>query len=130
MSNVATGLTAEDIDFGKKLWLTLRNDSSRFPVKGMFWLLEGEWHLVVASDVVDEIGQREAYRKLDASVPFNPGDASQMLRIDLTSPKSPLYQAFRQLWLHTPEERVEGRRLASSQVGGMYIEDVYFYGVH
>ncbi|HVI10407.1 MAG TPA: hypothetical protein VND65_19115 [Candidatus Binatia bacterium] len=129
MSNIATGLTGEDIEFGKKLWRMLRADS-RFPVCGMFWLLEGEWHLVIASDIVDKLGPRDAYEELDKTIPFDPSEASQMLRIDLISPKSPLYVAFRNLWTHTPEDRVEGRRLSSSQVAGMYVDDVYFYGVH
>lgn len=130
VSNIATGLTNEDIEFGKKLWRTLRADSSPFPVRGMFWLLEGEWHLVIASDIVNELGPRDAYQRLDKMIQFDPTEASQLLRIDLISPKSPLYVAFRNLWAHTPKERVEGRRLSSSQVAGMYIEDVYFYGVH
>jgi hypothetical protein len=130
MPDITTGLTAEDIEFGRDLWRLLRADSSPFPVRGMFWLLEGEWHLVIASKIVDEVGPRDAYKRLDEVVPFDPVEASQLLRIDLISPKSPLYEAFRNLWAHTPQERVEGRRLAGSQVAGMYIEDVYFYGVH
>ena len=129
MANIVTGLTTEDLAFGKRLWIELGTKDSPFPVKGMFWLLEGEWHLVVASERVDKLGPRDAYRELDRVVEFAPAESSQLSKIDLISPRSPLYEAFRNLWAHTPSDRVEGRRLASSQVAGMYIEDVYFYGV-
>jgi hypothetical protein len=130
MTNVTMGLTDEDIGFGKKLWHKLEAKDSPFPVRGMFWLLEGEWHLKIASDRVDELGARDAYRELDKVAQVAPSESSQLSKIDLVSPRNPLYEAFRMLWVHTPQDRVEGRRLASSQVAGMYIEDVYFYGVH
>jgi hypothetical protein len=129
MTNITMGLTDEDVAFGKKLWHELGGNNSPFPVRGMFWLLESEWHLVIASDVVDKLGPRDAYRELDKVAQVAPNESSKLSKIDLISPKNPLYQAFRSLWAHTPQERIEGRRLASSQVAGMYIEDVYFYGV-
>jgi hypothetical protein len=129
VANITMGLTDEDVAFGKKLWHELGTKDSPFPVRGMFWLLEGEWHLVIASEIVDKLGARDAYRELDKVVQVAPSESAQLSKIDLVSPRSPLYEAFRMLWVHTPQERVEGRRLASSQVAGMYIEDVYFYGV-
>lgn len=129
MTNITMGLTDEDLAFGKKLWNELGTKDSLFPVKGMFWLLEGEWHLVIASDVVEKHGPRDAYRELDKVVHVAPAESSQLSKIDLVSPKNPLYEAFRSLWAQTPQDRIEGRRLASSQVAGMYVEDVYFYGV-
>jgi hypothetical protein len=129
MTNVTTGLTDEDVEFGKKLWHQLGTKDSPFPVKGMFWLLKGDWHLVIASERVDKMGPRDAYRELDKTVHPGREESSKLSKIEMISPRSPLYEAFRNLWAHTPQERVEGRRLASSQVAGMYIEDVYFYGV-
>lgn len=129
MANITMGLTDEDVAFGKKLWHELGTKDSAFPVRGMFWLLESEWHLVIASEIVDKLGPRDAYRALDKAVRIAPAESSQLSKIDLISPKSPLYEAFRTLWANTPPNRVEGRRLASSQVAGMYVEDVYFYGV-
>lgn len=129
MADIATVLTDADIEFGRKLWDQLTTQNSSFPVQGMFWLLEGEWHLVIATTAVDEVGPRGAYEKLEKMIPFDPTTASQHLRIDLVSPGNPLYKAFRSLWQHTPPDRIEGRRLDSSQVGGMYIEAAHFYGV-
>jgi hypothetical protein len=129
MTNVTTGLTQDDLDFGKKLWHEFGTKDSAFPIRGMFWLLENEWHLVIASEIVDKVGPRDAYGELDKVVRPAPAELPQLSKIDLISPRSPLYEAFRNLWAHTPQDRVEGRRLASSQVAGMYVEEVYFYGV-
>jgi hypothetical protein len=128
MTNTTTGLTDADVEFGKRLWHEL--DASRqFPVRGMLWLLESEWRLVIASEIVDKMGPRDAYRKLAEIVPPDPVDSAQLLKVELISPKNPLYEALRAMFAHTPPSRIEGARLASSQVGGRYIEDAYFYGV-
>jgi hypothetical protein len=130
MSYAGTALSEADIEFGKKLWEGLRGNP-KFPVRGMFWLLEGNWHLYIASDKVAELGPRDAYRHMAEVIPLVPTDSSssQQLRINLVSTKNPLYEAFRQLWVNTPPDHVEGRRLASTQIAGMYIEEAYFYGV-
>jgi hypothetical protein len=128
VSNISTVLSDADIEFGKKLWNELRANS-QFPVKGMLWLLEGEWRLVIASDIVGELGPRDAYRKLAQVVQLAAEHSPQLSRLELVSPKNPLYEAFRTLWAQTPADRVEGARLTSSQVAGMYIDDAYFYGV-
>src|ERR1700689_2008201 len=106
MANVTMGLTDEDVAFGKKLWRELGAKDSAFPAKGMFWLLEGEWHLVIASEIVEKLGPRDAYREVDKAVQIPPAESSQLSKIDLTSPRSPLYEAFRTLWANTPPDRV------------------------
>ncbi|HEY3972769.1 MAG TPA: hypothetical protein VGM18_07180 [Candidatus Sulfotelmatobacter sp.] len=126
MPYIAMGLTDADVEFGKNLWHELRV-SQRFPIAGMFWLLDGEWHLVIASPVVDELGPRDSYRKLAEIVRLNQGDSARLLRVQLISPRNPLYEALRSVFGKTAS--VEGARLGGSQVGGMYIEDAYLYGV-
>jgi hypothetical protein len=130
MMYTSTALSDADIRFGKTLWEDLR-DNPQFKVRGMFWLLEGTWRLYIASEVVAELGPRDAYRKMAEAVRLVPTDSfsAQLLRINLVSPKSPLYEAFRQFWTSTPPDHIEGTRLASTQVAGMYIEEAYFYGV-
>jgi len=130
MTYTSTVLSEADMEFGRRLWHELRTNP-QFPVRGMFWLLEGSWHLYIASEVVAELGPRDAYRKMAEVVQLIPTDSSssQLLRINLVSPKNPLYEAFRLLWTNTPPDHVEGRRLASTQVAGMYIDEAYFYGV-
>ena len=126
MSYTKTALNDADIDFGRRLWREL-SASTQFPVRVALWLLEGEWHLVIASEVVDRIGARDAYRKLAEVVPFEPAESSELSRIDLIGIKHPLYKGLRDVFAQSAS--VEGARLGGSQVGGVYIEDAYLYGV-
>lgn len=121
-------LTTGDIDFGKELWRALRASKS-FPAQGVLWLLESDngWRLLIATPRVDEVGRQKAYEQLaNATRGVVPG-ANQPLRIELISPKEPLYQALRSVFAQTAS--VEGARLGNTQVGGMYIEDAYLYEV-
>lgn len=126
MHYISTGLTAEDIEFGSNLWRQLW-DNEKLPVVGMLWLFEGDWHLLIASHVVDELGPRDSFRKLASIVHLAPSDHPRLLRVQMISPRSPLYEALRSIFGKTAS--VEGARLGGSQVGGIYIEDAYLYGV-
>jgi hypothetical protein len=126
MPYITTGLTDADVGFGKRLWHELEA-SDQFPIAGMLWLLDGEWHLLIASRVVDELGPRDAYRKLAGIVRLPPDDHSRLWRVQLISPRNSLYEALHHVFAKTAS--VEGARLEGSQVGGIYIEDAYLYGV-
>jgi hypothetical protein len=76
---------------------------------------------------VDKIGARDAYRKLANIVTLGPAESSQLARIDLIGTKHPLYQGLSSVFAQAAS--VEGARLGGSQVGGVYIEDAYLYGV-
>jgi HEPN domain-containing protein len=55
-------LSGTDINFGKLLWHALRGNK-KFPASGALWLSQcesGEWHLLIATSRVDEIGPRKA----------------------------------------------------------------------
>lgn len=128
MSYVET-ITTADLEFGHKLWDALR-DNRKFPISGMLWLFEpdaGQWHLVIASPVVDKIGPRNAYRALAEATKNIPASGDQLLKIELVSPKHPLYEAIRSVFGQAAS--VEGSRLGHSYVGGIYVEDAYLYGV-
>jgi hypothetical protein len=123
-------LSGMDIDFGKSLWHALRGNKT-FPVEGALWLSRSEsdaWHLLVATPKVDEIGRREAYEELFKIARRLPANSEQFLRIELISPRQPLYQALRSVFGKT--ESVEGARLGNTQIEGMYINDAYLYGIH
>jgi hypothetical protein len=125
----AEALTAEDIEFGRKLWHSLRGNK-KFPAQGVLWLREpeaGEWHLLVASPKVDSLGPRDAYRALADVTRKVPADSAQLLKIELISPKYPVYRALRSVFAKT--KSVEGARLGNTQVAGMYINDAYLYEV-
>jgi hypothetical protein len=121
-------LTTWDIDFGRQLWQALRNNSA-FPATGLLWLLESEsgWRLLIATDRVDQVGRRKAYEELaNATRGVEPG-TSQPSKIELVSPQAPLYQALRALF--KDPHSAEGARLSNTQVGGIYVEDAYMYGI-
>jgi hypothetical protein len=121
-----TALSDADIEFGRKLWHEL-SANPQFPVMGVLWLLESEWHLVIASEMVDKLGARDAYRKLAEVALLAPAESSKLSRIDLIGTKHPLYQGLKSVFGQAAS--VEGARLGGSQVGGVYIEDAYLYGV-
>jgi hypothetical protein len=121
-----TALSDADIEFGRKLWREL-SANPQFPVTGALWLLESEWHLVIASEIVDKLGARDAYRKLADVVSPSSADPGQLSRINLIGTKHPLYQGLKSVFAQAAS--VEGARLGGSQVGGVYIEDAYLYGV-
>jgi hypothetical protein len=128
MSYVAT-LNEVDIEFGRRLWQSLRTNPN-FPIAGAFWLLEpegGEWHLIIASPKVDELGPRDAFRELAEETRSIPAEFGQRLKIVLISPKQPMYQALRSVFGQTAS--VEGARLGGTQVAGTYIDDAYLYEV-
>lgn len=121
-------LTTWDIDFGRKLWQALRNNKV-FPAQGLFWLLESEdgWRLLVATVKVDEVGRRKAYEDLASITRGVIADGNQSLKIELISPRVPLYRELRSIFGSTAS--VEGARLGNTQVGGIYIEDAYLYEI-
>ncbi|HEY6763834.1 MAG TPA: hypothetical protein VI386_03610 [Candidatus Sulfotelmatobacter sp.] len=126
MTYTKTALSDADIEYGRKLWHDL-GANSRFPVRCALWLLEGEWHLVIASEIVDRLGARDAYRKLAAAAELSPDQSAQLSRIDLIGLKHPLYQSLSSAF--SKAASVEGVRLGGSQVGNVYIDDAYLYGV-
>ncbi|MGO8819509.1 MAG: hypothetical protein ACLQVG_33160 [Terriglobia bacterium] len=128
MSYVET-LDGLDIEFGRKLWQSLRNNTE-FPIQGTFWLLEpeaGEWLLVIASPKVDALGPRDAYRELAALTENIPANSRQLLKIKLISPRDPMYEALRSFFAQTAS--VEGARLGNTMVGGMLIGEAYLYEI-
>ncbi|HEV2382452.1 MAG TPA: hypothetical protein VG206_22015 [Terriglobia bacterium] len=131
MSYVET-LNEADLEFGRKLWQMLRANP-KFPIAGVFWLLEpddgqiGRWRLIIASPRVDVLGPRDAYRELAEVTRKIPAGFGQRLKIELISPRHPMYQALRSVFAQTAS--VEGARLGGTQVGGTYIEGAYLYEV-
>ncbi len=122
-------LSGTDIDFGKALWQVLRGNE-KFPANGALWLFKSKsdnWHLLIATPLVDEIGPRKAYEELSGITQSIPADSTQLLRIELVSPRQPLYQALRSVFGKTAS--VEGARLGNTQIGGMFINDAYLYEI-
>jgi hypothetical protein len=83
--------------------------------------------LLIATPWVDEVGPRKAYEELAVVTRRVSPDSSQLLRIELISPRLPFYQALHSVFGETAS--VEGARLGNTQVGGMYIHDAYLYEI-
>jgi hypothetical protein len=128
MSDVET-LDGLDIEFGRKMWQSLRNNED-FPIQGILWLWEpetGGWHLVIVSPKVDKLGSRDAYIELSPIMRGITTDSSQRIKIELISPKHPLFQALRSVFAQTAS--VEGARLRNTMVGGRFIDEAYLYEI-
>ena len=122
-------LTETDIGFGKNLWGALRRNKV-FPANGALWLFQsepGEWHLLIATPRVDEVGPRKAYEELARITRHMTAPATLLLRIELISPRVPFYQALRSVFEKSAS--VEGARLGNTQIGGVYIDDAYLYEI-
>jgi hypothetical protein len=122
-------LTGADIEFGNTLWRLLRTNRS-FPINGILWLFQlqsGDWHLLIATPRVDTVGPKNAYAELSNITKSIVTDSTQLLRVELISPKHPFYQALRSVFGQTAS--VEGTRLGNTQIGGMYIDDAYLYEI-
>jgi len=122
-------LTPTDIDFGKTVWSVLRRNKV-FPANGALWLFQsesGDWHLLIATPRVDEVGPRKAYEELSNITRNIPADSAQLLRIELISPRNPFYEALRSVFGKTAS--VEGARLGNTQLAGIYIDDAYLYEI-
>lgn len=122
-------LTGTDMDFGKVLWNVLRRNN-KFRANGALWLLQpeaGEWHFVITTPRVDEVGPRKAYEELSQITRQIAADSSTLLKIELISPRQPFYEALRSVFGNTAS--VEGARLGGTQIGGRYINDAYLYEI-
>ena len=115
MTYSKTALSDADIEFGRKLWHDL-SANPQFPIVGALWVLDGEWHLVIASALVDKIGARDAYRRLAEIALLRPEESSKLSSIDLIGTKHPLYQGLKSVFAKAAS--VEGARVGGSQVGG------------
>ncbi|HMC30945.1 MAG TPA: hypothetical protein VKL99_08920 [Candidatus Angelobacter sp.] len=122
-------LTGIDVEFGRKLWQSL-GEKKTFPFQGIFWLFQmepGIWHLFIATPRVDAVGPRNAYAELTEITKHISADSDQLFKIELISPKHPLYQALRSVFGQTAS--VAGTRLGNTQIGGIYIDEAYLYEI-
>lgn len=105
--------------------------SRTFPALGVLWLFRSdsnnEWHLLIATPRVDEVGARKAYTELAPITRRMNADSDQLSRVVVISPRIPLYQGLRSVFGNTAS--VEGARLGNTQVGGVYIDDAYLYEI-
>lgn len=119
-------LVEVDIELGRRILEALAH--AHIPVSAALWLFVpqlGEWHLMIATSLVDRKGPRTAYGELWTIL-----QKHQLLpqlplrRIYLLSPKTPFVSALRS----TLRTMLPGR-LRSAYLGDRFIEDAYVYPV-
>lgn len=119
-------LVEADIELGKRILDALAR--AHIAVSAALWLFIpqlGEWHLMIATSLVDRKGPRSSYEKIWSIL-----QKQQLLpqlplrRIYLLSPSTPFVSALR-----TTLRKMLPGRLRSAYVGDRFIEDAYVYPV-
>lgn len=113
------------VEAGRRLIELL--DQKGFPVTSAFWLYRSEpesWRMILASPVVDELGSRAAYGKINEAMEGFEG-LSTLYEVSLVSPKDELVSLLRKA-IGTGQG-VQTIRFSHNVIDGRYIEDAVIY---
>ncbi len=129
----AASLVERDIGDGEKLVRHLDKDG--FPVSAAFWYYESEpdkWRLIIASNVVDDLGPLEAYRQLFESIGRLQKKARSQysldsFRIQLVKKRDRLPALLKRAVKTGPG--ISGIRFTGNAIDGTLIDDAYIYRV-
>ena len=120
-----TALVGPDIEEGRRFLDLLKADGVR--IDAALWQRDevfGRWSLVIVTPLVDTLGLRETYRRLDKIK-----SKAQLLKVDLLNvslftPKAPFYKS-----LHRELPHAENLAVSKRPVGGHVVEDGFIYFV-
>lgn len=127
-----TTLVERDFRDGKKL--IERLDEAKFGVHSAFWIFNSEsglWRLIIATPLVEIQSQKEAYKKIKATIyaieqPFN----ISLQNISVISPSHMIVGTLRQFFgTLSDNNRIEGIRFSGSTINNSFIEDAYIYRI-
>ncbi len=119
-------LVANQIDDVPRLVNRIKEDN--IDVKAVFWLYTSEadqWYLYIATDLVDQVGITEAYKRVLRTMKQLPNLRIDRFQVKLVSPADASAKAiadFRAM-THAPAPT----EIRSSNLGGIYIEHAYVY---
>jgi len=123
---VEAPLVVPDVEFGRKILRAL--DVAQFPLTVAAWLKENDdWNLVLATPLYEEIGVKEAYRRLLAALSIEGPVYLAGLPLRLEGQRSPFVKALRKTFGKTAS--VEGMRLGGHTIGGTWVGDGYIYRI-
>ena len=123
---VEAPLVVPDVEFGRKILRAL--DVAQFPLTVAAWLKENDdWNLVLATPLYEEIGVKEAYRRLLAALSTEGPVYLAGLPLRLEGQRSPFVKALRKTFGKTVS--VEGMRLGGHTIGGTWVGDGYIYRI-
>ncbi len=124
-----TPLVDKDIQEGERLIKTL--DERDFGVHSAFWFYlpkPNEWRLVIVTDLVDELGPREAYARLQREISKIQPELDLTIRnISMISPKADLIQLLRRA-IKTGRS-ISHTRFTANVINGVLIDDAYLYRI-
>ena len=121
-------LVEKDVADGKRLIGSL--DSSGFQVVAALWFYEpedGEWRLIVASPLVEEIGQKDAYALIQEQLARLSPIGIALRQISVISPNNDLIKLLR-VAIRTGHG-ISGIRFTRNTINNVFIEDAYIYRV-
>ena len=114
------------IDDGRQFLKLLRN--AGIPVKAALWQRDSLWSdttLVIVTPLVDEIGIKETYRRLDQILSASPDSPRiSLLNVSIFTPQSWFYKSLRRDLRGT-----QNRAVTKRPVGDHIIEDGFIYFV-
>ncbi|MGH7222673.1 MAG: hypothetical protein ACRELF_05560, partial [Gemmataceae bacterium] len=124
-----TVLVAHDFEEGARLLRAL--DGAGMPVVGAMWYYlpeESVWRYLVASLLVDKVGPRETYARIEAvRAGTSPSIDISLVNISAVSPTDPLITELR-IFAGTPgRPYIGGVGMRKSAIGNRYVEGSYIY---
>ncbi len=125
---VTERLTDSMMDAGAKL--VARLDKNSADVKSAFWLFLSEeqlWKFIVASPLVDSIGPREYYKKINEAnqLAKDSENVISLNDIGVSNTKNQVVQILK-MAIATGDV-ISGIRFSRNTINGVFIEDTYIY---
>jgi hypothetical protein len=119
-------LVANQIDDVPRLIDRIKEDN--IDVKAVYWLYTSEsdlWYLYIATDLVDQIGITEAYKKVLKAMKQLPNLRIERFRLKLVSPADKVASAI--VGFARMRRGPSPTEIQSSTLGGMHIEHAFVY---
>lgn len=110
--------------------LLRRLDAKGIPVTAAFWLRmseEDDWRLVLASPLVDELGPKASYQRVQSATAPLLLDGISLADISLLSPKHDIIKLMGHAVGTGPAPSISGIRFSSGVINNAFIYDAYIY---
>jgi hypothetical protein len=120
-------LVGPEIETGEGILRSL--DAAAFPVTVAMWIFKekaDEWKLLLGTPLYDKLGVSEAYHRLIGAMSREQRVALSRFSIRLEGNRHPLIKELRKTLGKTA---VQGMRLSSQAIGGVWIDDAYVYRI-
>jgi hypothetical protein len=122
-----TILVANDIENGKQL--VIRLEQSNFEFNAAMWFLfgTGDWHFLIASQCVDQLGPKKCYESIQAII--NEIPENQRIPLELITVMSQNDNLIRLLRSAIRAEGISQIRFSKNTINGVFIDDALIYRI-